>query len=318
MKKEELILCIKKSGDGRDIELDRLTLADALLFQELLASFTELLQNYDDASKFRLNVFKSSAAVKLEAEESFLKLVENDIDSAMNRKPIRTGALKKWQTLQQVISKSNYSFEFDIVSNGISRRSLISEFKSKPFPSPKKKRTRRIENLTFLFGKLESLDSKAQLHIMPYDKDYSVRINCISEAEARRARDFAYSDVYICAYRSHTPSGDSHEFVDVYPDKDEFKKIQSFYTSYQKLDGQERYSAFIDLNYEIMEKDTDLEIRLFEILKYIRLFDNSTAEEGQLFTILSSLKDYKSHPIIKQTYESLLLRFKSRTKRKTV
>src|SRR3989344_8593126 len=111
MKKEELILCIKKSGDGRDIELDRLTLADALLFKELLASFTELLQNYDDASKFRLNVFKSIAAVKLEAEESFLKLVENDIDSAMNRKPIRTGALKKWQTLQQVISNEELDFE---------------------------------------------------------------------------------------------------------------------------------------------------------------------------------------------------------------
>ena len=56
----------------------------------------------------------------------------------------------------------------------------------------------KIENLTFLFGKLESLDSKAQLHIMPYDKDYSVRINCISEAEARRASmDQKRNNTYI-------------------------------------------------------------------------------------------------------------------------
>ena len=306
---ESFSIAIKKKGN-RDIKLHKMTLEDVELFQMVLTHFKNLMSIYD--AKCTIDVFESSAAFKSIHTKPILHVVTDELEKANNREPIRPGALKEMSHLQAVISNSPYEFEI-----GIGRRGKVIKlnhyFKTdNRFKKPLSTRGKAENEVVFLNGELRSLDDTANIHIA-VNEDI-IKVDCEERARARKVRNYYDAEVFVSAIQHSTPkTTNSYFFVDNYRTIEEMTNIQNFYSDYKFHRNEERYSLFIDQIDTILDQDKDLNLRLYEIRKYVNLFDNDFTDEGQLFTIATSLQQFDSNEIL----EPILNRNYQRLKKKT-
>lgn len=179
----------------------------------------------------------------------------------------------------------------------------------------KEEKKRLYDKIEFLNGELVDLggSSKINFHIMKPDLDYGITVNCKDKTEALRVRDYLYakSGVFVAIHLRERKNSESvRNFIDVYNTKEQFNHFKSFYEEYMKMERQDRYLHFHSLVFNLISESKDIENSLKLIRKYIRLFNNEWTDEGQLRTILVSLKAFKNNPILKNDLESILLRVK--------
>ncbi len=193
---------------------------------------------------------------------------------------------------------------------------FLQEFKrTKSFYTKRTPKTKRISELEFVNGELIDLGGKKiNFHIMPRDKDDAIIVNCKTKEQARKLGKFVYSQAFVVVHtKKRNQSKPIREFVDYYSDVNQFNQYKEFYDRIQELEGQERYTEFHELIFQILNTSQDLDLSLRKIRKYVRLFDHSWTESGQLRTILVSLKAFRNNIILQETLNGIKDRLKTIT-----
>jgi hypothetical protein len=313
MEKESLTISIKTAQEGsREVHLSRMTLQDIELFQEVLTSFKNLLELYDPSCTIK--VFEGSAAMQSHHESSVLNVLRDDLQKASNREIIRPGALKQIQTLQTLAIENDYGFEIAI-SRQNNVISLNDYFTTQKFRKPSVSKGRATHKVVFLQGTLMSLDESASISIQQTGSLDITKVLCESRLRARSVRNYWDSQVFLSAIKHETPkSGIYYYFIDNYSDVEQMRLFNRFYDDYHYHRNDDRYLFMIHHLDKILAKDESLDVRLKEIVKYIRLFDNDFTDEGQLFTILTSLQQFENEDILESVLSSMYEKLQKKTK----
>lgn len=316
MSKDQLVLRITKDASGKEVELDNMTLDEVVTFKRLLDSFLGLAKVYDKNSDTRISIRKGSAQMALETSSPTIELIKSDFSDIFNNKSKKNQTVIYCKEIQKILTTFPFQYEFDIKNSQGQKTSVLTEFTRKQkFYTKREPKTKRISELEFIQGELIDLGGKKiNFHITPPNSDYALVIDCKSKEEARRVRNYVYSEAYILVHTKKSKKSKTiREFLDVYTDEAQFEEIKKFYSSFQSLEGHARYMEFHNFIYSELKKTNDLEKALKKIRKYIRLFDNSWTESGQLRTILVSLKSFRKNEILEETLNRITNRLKELT-----
>jgi len=316
VEKESFTIAIKKANGNRDIKLTKMTLEDIEIFQSVLESFKNLMKLYD--SKCTINVFESSAAFKSEHDQPVLHIVQDDLEKANNREQIRPGALREMIKIQSLISNSTYEFE---VNMGIRDKviPLKNYFKTENrFKNPASSRGRALNKIIFIKGELRALDESANINVClktPNGEEV-IKINCESRLKARNVRNYYDAEVFVSVIKHETPkTAPLYHFIDNYRDDNDLQKFKTFLNEYQYRQRDDRYLFLInELRTILMNNTREFNDRLLDVKKHVLLFDNDISNEGELFTIMTTLQQYDQEDILESTLESIYKRLQKKTK----
>lgn len=321
MAKEQFILTIKKDASGQDVDLNNMTLEVAEAFKELLESFMGLARlhstNSDSqSSETRISVSRGSAILAIEASTENMESLVTDMKLVFKNESRRKETVSHCKKIQTILKSLPYEYEMGINNSQHSQIDFLQEFKrTKSFYTKRTPKTKRISELEFVNGELIDLGGKKiNFHIMPRDKDDAIIVNCKTKEQARKLGKFVYSQAFVVVHtKKRNQSKPIREFVDYYSDVNQFNQYKEFYDRIQELEGQERYTEFHELIFQILNTSQDLDLSLRKIRKYVRLFDHSWTESGQLRTILVSLKAFRNNIILQETLNGIKDRLKTIT-----
>lgn len=325
MSQREILLKITEDPNGHKVYLDDMSLEAAKIFKELLESITSIAALCStQQDKVRINVFKQSAAVKIyPSETAYLKIVKG-LNDVIDNNSKSSDIVSHCKVIQMQMRDSKYKFEFDLIESASNRKSLVKDFqRKKDFYKKREDKKRLSDNIEFLHGEMVDLggSSKINFHIMRPDLDYGIKIRCKDKNEAIRVREYLYAStgIYVAVHkRVRQNSDDIRNFIDVYNSQKQFNEFKRFYEETSKLERQDRYLKFHELVFATLSETVDIDASLRKIRKYVRLYNNTWTDEGQLRTILVSLKSFLNHPILKEDLEAIMNRVKILSKQKNI
>lgn len=162
-----------------------------------------------------------------------------------------------------------------------------------------------FQNKDVIFVEGELLNVGGKININAHIEDntgYSYTVKCTKD----QAKKFGavYENTYVSILRKFKPDTKlQYDLIDVYITKDKFYEYKNLYESIEKDKSLNRFDIIHDKIENILIDDN---ISNGELIKLMRLFNNSNSDKGIIRTILMALKRVEKTDTLSEMYNNLV------------
>lgn|SRR5574343_44055 len=294
---------VKEIDDFHDVELDKLSVNEALALKNVLESFISIANLYNDKDAI-IQIEKGSALTRFapSTADSYLKIVK-DMDDVVNNKCVNKSIINEYNKIQKVCSNKNYQLTIERTDENAKIINLNKYFtRKKPFYKKRAKKSKTKIELVFISGELFDLGGKKINAHITNKKGDAVLIDIDRKEDARKLGNYLYSEAFISALKFQSETVVRWKFIDSYIDKSEHEKFENFVKSLKALELVERYEKVYDLAYEVLGGNGTIETKLKNLIKYFKLLVNENSDKGMLMTIMLALSQFQENKIVIDLY----------------
>src|SRR5574343_180776 len=277
---------VKEIDDFHDVELDKLSVNEALALKNVLESFISIANLYND----------KDAIIQIEKGSALTRFAPSTADSYLK-------IIKEYNKIQKVCSNKNYQLTIERTDENAKIINLNKYFtRKKPFYKKRAKKSKTKIELVFISGELFDLGGKKINAHITNKKGDAVLIDIDRKEDARKLGNYLYSEAFISALKFQSETVVRWKFIDSYIDKSEHEKFENFVKSLKALELVERYEKVYDLAYEVLGGNGTIETKLKNLIKYFKLLVNENSDKGMLMTIMLALSQFQENKIVIDLY----------------
>lgn len=290
MSSDKIEFKILKDADGKDVELNNLSVKAANSLVILIQNLSKIAELESNNSDVRINVSPGCACVSIEAPPAKINEIKNNIqDVVENNSNRKKEYFKSLSNIQNLFNLNGLQYDAKIFFNG-EENSIIDLFDNK-FSNTRRnfKKKEYYFDVEFFKAKLiENGGKTPNIHLD--DKGSKIKISC-TEKQAIKINKFLYQEVKIAAWgKLNSYNVKEYFFCDMYNEDLVYSEYKSFITDNMKLKGSD---ALENIHYKLKEYYSANEF--IKAKKLIRIFNNEITDVNRLGAILLISKYFKDN-----------------------
>lgn len=307
----ELRIEIITDSDGNHVSLDNIPIEAAESLQVFIHSLTELAKTFDERSNVRLKLENNSVDACLVYDE-IQNHITNSLDEVITNNSNDNHKIQIFKNIQDRIQLNGLQYRVYFKKNN-QEREVTPLFEGVKF-TKRRRRFEREYKLRFIRGTLFEAGGKshANVHLENKIEGEEYKISCTKE-QARKLNQKLYSEIFLAVTENkRSDNSFKHYFVDSYLDEQKFLLYKSLHDLLEENTNIEKY----DLIYNhIQDVINDAERSNAELIKLMRLYNNSYTDKGIIRTILMTIKPIlRTEEDLYQYYNDLSSTLRGRSK----
>ncbi len=296
----ELIIKINKDKNGQEVSLDNISIDAADALKVFIGSLSDFAKTEPNFSEFKITL-KSGCVETALLYPSNRTDVSEDLENVFDGKSKEEAKVKVLKNIQDKIKANGLDYSVLYKVND-KVEDLTNTFKTTKFKVIEKEKLAWFEDVIFVEGELFNVGGKVNINAHIEDNtNFSYTVKCTKD----QAKKFGavYENTYVSILRKYKPDTKlQYDLIDVYLTKDKFYEYKNLYESIEKDKSLYRFDIIHDKIENILIDDN---ISNGELLKLMRLFDNSNSDKGIIRTILMALKRVEKTNTISDMYNNL-------------